>query len=169
VGSVATCLLARLGAEVVAFTGTEAAHDMLLRLGASRVVDRSDLGEPSKRPLAAATWAGAVDVAGGPTLANLVKQTRVGGAVASCGMVQSADVALSVFPFILRGVGLLGIDSEKAPLAVRTEVWNRFAGPWRLDLEPIVTEVTLEELDPYVDAILAGETVGRVRVAVDPA
>lgn len=169
VGSVAVALLARLGAEVVASTGTERAHDMLLRLGASRIVDRSELGEPQGRPLAPATWAGAVDVAGGPTLANLVKQTRVGGAVASCGMVQSAEVSLSVFPFILRGVGLLGIDSEKAPLDVRTEVWERFAGPWRLDLEPIVTDVSLEELDPYVDAILAGETVGRVRVAVDPA
>lgn len=169
VGSVAVALLARLGAEVVASTGTKEAHDMLLRLGATRVVDRSELGEASDRPLGRATWAGAIDVAGGPTLANLVKQARVGGAVASCGMVQSADVELSVFPFILRGVGLLGIDSEKAPLDVRTEVWERFAGPWSVDVEPIVTDVALEDLDPYVDAILAGETVGRVRVVVDPA
>lgn len=169
VGSVAVALLARIGAEVVAATGTERAHDMLLRLGASRIVDRSELSEPVGRPMGAGTWAGAVDVAGGATLANLVKQTRAGGAVASCGMVQSADVALSVFPFILRGVGLLGIDSANAPLDVRTEVWERFAGAWRLDLEPVVTDVALEDLDPWVDAILAGETVGRIRVAVDPA
>lgn len=84
-------------------------------------------------------------------------------------MVQSPDVAFSVFPFILRGAALLGIDSEKAPHAVRTEVWQRFAGDWKVDLDVAVTDVPLEELDPMVDAILAGETVGRVRVVVGEA
>lgn len=168
VGSVAVALLATLGAEVVAVTGTPTAHDMLRRLGAARVEHRASFAEPTDRPLARSEFAGAIDVAGGATLANVVKRLDVGGAVASCGMVQSPDIAMSVFPFILRGVAVLGIDSEKAPIDVRTEVWNRFGGPWRVDLESIVTDVTLDELDPLVDAILAGETVGRVRVAVAP-
>lgn len=168
VGSIGVGLLAKLGAEVVAVTGTPEAHEMLTGLGASSIEDRASFAAPIDRPMARGEFAGGIDVAGGDTLANLVKRLAVGGAVASCGMVQSADVALSVFPFILRGVALLGIDSEKAPVDVRTDVWTRFSGPWRLDLENIVTDVTLEELDPFVDAILAGETVGRVRVAVAP-
>lgn len=168
VGSVGLALLAALGAEVVAVSGTPEAHPLLERLGATRIEPRSAFADPTDRPLARGEFAGAIDVAGGATLANLTKRMQVGGAVASCGMVQSADTHLSVFPFILRGVALLGIDSEKAPHAVRREVWQKFAGPWRLDLEDAVTDVSLDELDPWVDAILAGETVGRVRVEIAP-
>ena len=168
VGSIAVALLSKLGAEVVAVTGTSEAHDLLRRLGAARIEPREAFGTPVERPLGKGTYRGAIDVAGGPTLANIVKQLEVGGAVASCGMVQSPDVALSVFPFILRGVALLGIDSEKARWDVRREVWDALAGPWRLDLEELVTDVPLAELDPWIDQILAGETIGRVRVVVDP-
>ena len=168
VGSIAVALLAKLGAEVVAVTGTTEAHDLLRRLGAARIEPRKAFSAPVERPLGRGTYRGAIDVAGGPTLANIVKQLEVGGAVASCGMVQSPDVALSVFPFILRGVALLGIDSEKAPWERRREVWEALAGPWRLDLEDVVTDVALADLDPWIDRILAGETIGRVRVVVDP-
>lgn len=169
VGISAVALLASLGAEVVAVTGTEDAHALLRSLGAARIEPREAFAEPTNRPLARGAYRGAIDVAGGATLANIVKQLEVGGAVASCGMVQSADVTMSVFPFILRGVALLGIDSEKASLAARSEVWEAFAGPWRFNLEDAVTDVHLDQLDPWIDRILAGDTVGRVRVVVDPA
>lgn len=169
VGSVAVALLAELGAEVVAVTGTPDAHGLLRRLGAARIEPREAFAVPSDRPLGKGAYRGAIDVAGGATLANIVKQLEVGGAVASCGMVQSPDVDLSVFPFILRGVALLGIDSEKAPADLRRDVWEALAGPWRVDVEDAVTDVPLEEIDPWIDRILAGETVGRVRVVVDPA
>lgn len=168
VGSVGVALLAELGGEVVAVTGTPAAHEMLRNLGAARIEDRATFAAPSDRPMLRGDIAGAIDVAGGTTLANVLKRLAAGGAVASCGMIQSPDFTSSVFPFILRGVALLGIDSEKAPFEVRSDVWARFGGPWRLDVERFVTDVTLDELDPHVDAILAGETTGRVRVAVAP-
>lgn len=168
VGSVAVALLAKLGAEVVAVTGTEEAHGLLRRLGASRIEPRDAFSAPLERPMGKGVIRGAIDVAGGATLANIVKQLEVGGAVASCGMVQSPDVELSVFPFILRGVALLGIDSEKVRWDLRREVWEALAGPWRLDLDDVVTDVPLADIDPWIDRILAGETIGRVRVAVDP-
>ena len=168
VGSVAVALLAKQGAEVVAVTGTPAAHDLLQRLGASRIEPREAYSSPLDRPMGKGMYRGAIDVAGGATLANIVKQLEVGGAVASCGMVQSAELELSVFPFILRGVALLGIDSEKASWNVRSEVWEALAGPWQLDLEDVVVDVPLAELDPWIDRILAGETIGRVRVVIDP-
>jgi putative YhdH/YhfP family quinone oxidoreductase len=166
VGSLAVALLAHLGFEVVASSGKAAAHELLTELGASRVVDRSTLSDRNARPLLPRVYAAAVDVVGGATLENVLKQLDQGGAVAACGLVQSAELQLTLFPFILRGVALLGIDSAECGRAQRLRVWERLAGAWAFDPEPLVTEVTLDELDPWIDRILAGEVTGRVLIRV---
>ena len=165
VGSLAVALLAGRGYDVVASTGTEEAHDLLLRLGASRIIDRNELGEANDRPLLKSTYAGGVDTVGGNTLVNLLKSLRYRGAVAACGLVQSPQLHMNVYPFILRGASLLGVDSAHCPMELRREVWRRLAGEWKpADLEAVVQEIGLEELDGAVDEILRGRTVGRVLV-----
>lgn len=166
VGSVAVALLAHLGFETWASTGTEAAHEWLGQLGASKVIARPELSEVSERPLLKSRFAGAVDTVGGDTLANLVKSLSYRGSVAACGLVGGAELPLTVFPFILRGVSLLGIDSAECPMELRQRVWQRFAGAWKLELSAITEAVSLEGLDTKINAILAGETEGRVLVEV---
>lgn len=167
VGSLAVWLAARAGFEVVASTGTPGAAGVLERLGAARVVPRGELAEPSDRPLLRGDLAGAVDTVGGVTLANLLKRTTIGGAVAACGLVGGADLPTTVFPFILRGVALLGVDSQHTPGVERASAWDELARAYREDggkLRDLVTVVGLEGLQEQVERILAGRTVGRVVV-----
>lgn len=166
VGSVATALLAKLGHEVWAATGSPEAHAWLRGLGAGRIVARDELAEPNPRPMLKARYGGAIDTVGGETLANVVKQLELHASVAACGVVGGAELALTVYPFILRGVNLLGVDSQSCPMPRRAEVWRKLAGPWKLDLEPLTTEIGLEQLDEYLARILRGETRGRVLVRV---
>ncbi len=166
VGSVAVALLAKLGFEVLASTGTEAAHGWLRELGAADILLREARAEPSERPLLKARFAGGIDTVGGEPLSNLVKSLEYGASVAACGLVAGPQLALTVYPFILRGVSLLGIDSAECPMEVRRAVWEKLAGPWRVDLEAITREVTLDELSSVIDDILQGQTQGRVLVRV---
>ncbi len=166
VGSVAVALLARLGFEAVASTGTEAAHGWLKDLGASAVVPRQELSEPSSKPLLKPRFAGAIDTVGGEVLTNVVKSLSYRGAAAACGLVAGPELSLTVFPFILRGVSLLGIDSAQCPMELRQRVWQKLAGEWKVDLTKVTREVTLDELSRVIDEILAGETQGRVLVKV---
>lgn len=166
VGSVAVALLAKAGFEVVASTGTEAAYGWLRELGAAEIIPRAELSEASERPLLKARFAGAVDTVGGEPLSNLVKSLRYRGAVAACGLVAGPQLSLTVFPFILRGVSLLGIDSAECPMALRRRVWERLAGDWKVDLSVVTQEVALEDLGGAIEEILAGRTQGRVLVRV---
>lgn len=167
VGSLAVTLLAARGYEVVASSGTAEAREWLGEIGAKRVVDRRELGDASERPLLKSAYAGAIDTVGGNTLVNLLKSLHHGGAAAACGLVQSPELPLTVFPFILRGVALLGIDSAACPMARRLEVWRRLASEWKpANLEGFAREVGLDELDQAVDEILTGRTIGRVLVRV---
>jgi len=166
VGSVAVALLAKLGLEAVASTGTEAAHGWLRELGAAQIVSRGELAEPSERPMLKGRWAGAVDTVGGTTLENIVKSLHYRAAAAACGLVGGPKLSLTVFPFILRGVNLLGIDSAACPMPLRRAVWEKLAGAWKPDLSRVTREVGLEELDGAVEAILEGKTQGRVLVRV---
>lgn len=166
VGSVAVALLSKLGFEVWASTGTEAAHGWLRELGAAEILPREALAEPSERPLLEARFAGGIDTVGGEPLATLIKSLQYGASVAACGLVAGPQLSLTVFPFILRGVNLLGIDSAACPMAKRREVWEKLAGPWRVELSPVTREVTLDELSPVIDEILLGRTQGRVLVRV---
>lgn len=166
VGSIAVMLLAASGRHVVAATGHPHERGYLERLGASGLVDRSELQQAGK-PLQASRWAGAVDVVGGSTLATILAQTRYGGVVAACGLVESAELATTVMPFILRGVSLLGINSVEAPLATRARVWERLARD--LDtglLDSLTTEITLDAVPAHASRILAGDTRGRIAVRV---
>lgn len=168
VGSLAVAMLARAGYQVVAVTGKTEAADYLQALGASRIVPREDVLDESNRPLLSARWAGVVDTVGGKMLASLLRQTKTHGTVTCCGLVGGTDLPTTVYPFILRGIELVGIDSATWPIERRPELWARMAGPWRpVDLERLVAAtVSLEELGPKIEEILAGKIRGRVLVRV---
>jgi NADPH2:quinone reductase len=166
VGSLATAVFARRGYEVTAITGKEDAHEYLRELGATSVVSRHTLAM-DPRPLAKATWAGAVDAVGGEMLSWLLRTTIHWGAVASTGLTGGAEVHLTVMPFILRGVSLIGIDSAACPMDIRRDVWRRLAS----DMKPptlgaIAKEITLEGLPDAFATLLAGKARGRYVVNV---
>ncbi len=164
VGSVAILLLAKLGYRVAAVTGRLEESDYLQSLGAAEVIDRQKFSE-KPRPLGKELWVGAVDVAGGNTLANVISQIVYGGAAAACGLAESMSLPTSVAPFILRGVTLYGIDSVMAPLDKREQAWQRIAKDLDFDLLEMVTEeITLEELPAAAAAIMAGSVRGRTVV-----
>ena len=168
VGSVSVALLSHLGYTVVASTGKKEETDFLKGLGAAEIVSREEVNDESKKPLLRERWAGAVDTVGGTTLAALLKATKRGGAVAATGLVASAELSTTVFPFILRGVSLLGIDSGFTPTKLRRKIWNKLAGIWKFpQLEQLKIDCTLEELDPEIDKILAGGQRGRVVVDLE--
>ena len=166
VGSVAVRLLSRLGYRVHALTGRRSEEDFLKSLGASEIVDRATYQAPGK-PLQGETWDGAVDTVGGPILANVLASTRYGGAVAACGLAGSTDLPSTVFPFILRNVALLGVDSVNCPTQRRVAAWTRIAELLSEDdFARVTQEVRLEDLPALADAILAGQVRGRTVVAL---
>ncbi len=162
VGSVAVKLLAKLGYEVHAATGKADRHDYLRDLGANAIVSREELLVRADRPLGRETWGGVVDTVGGQILVNAVKSLRYGASAAACGLVASAEIPATVFPFILRHVNLLGIDSVELPQAEKARIWSKLAGSWKLDgLEQLVAPLTMDTLSDAIDRILAGDMVGR--------
>lgn len=165
VGSIAVDILATRGYEVAASTGKAAAADWLRSIGASEVVDRSAT-VPSGRPLERERWAFAVDCVGGRTLAYVLATLRYGGAVAASGNTGGAELATTVFPFILRGISLIGVDSVQTPRDLRAELWQRLAGDLRpRHLDAIASaEIGLEGLPGALDSVLAGANRGRVLV-----
>lgn len=167
VGSVAIALLAKLGFNVTASTGrVEAQGDYLKSLGASSLIDRSELSEPG-RPLQKERWAGAIDVAGSHTLANICASTKYGGVVAACGLAQGFDFPSSIMPFILRGVTLRGIDSVNAPKALRLEAWSRLARDLDMQkLQSMIQEINLVDAIPAATDLLEGKIKGRIVVNV---
>jgi acrylyl-CoA reductase (NADPH) len=165
VGSIALAILAARGFEVAAVSGKKDQIPYLERLGAAEVLSRESATDASGRPLLKGRWAGVVDTVGGEILATALKATRYGGAVTCCGLVASPDLPTSVFPFILRGISLLGIDSVECPMAMRLRVWKKLAGEWKIDiLDDLATVVSLDTLDPQIDLILEGKQKGRVLI-----
>lgn len=165
VGSIAVAILAGSGYRVTAATGKQADHQFLKDLGAAEVISRDELASGADKALLPERWAGGVDVVGGAALTALLKSTRYGGAVTCCGLVGSPELPLNVYPFILRGVSLIGIDSAQCPRAVREEVWRRLASGWKpARLAETVGECTLTGLEEKIQAILRGEMRGRVVV-----
>ena len=166
VGSSAVRMLARLGYQVSASTGKTTEHDYLRELGATEILSREEVSAPSQRPMEKERWAGAVDPVGGDTLAYLLRTTKYGGSVANSGLTGGSALQTTVFPFILRGVNLLGIDSVWCPMAVRAPLWERLA----TDLKPpglsetIAREVTLDQIPEVLATILKGGVRGRVVV-----
>ena len=165
VGSVAVAGLARLGYQVTAMTGKDSEHDYLRRLGAQTVLARSSV-EMSNRPLEKAQWGGAIDVACGETLAWLTRTTNYWGGIASTGLTGGVDLRMTVMPFILRGVSLIGIDSVMCPMNVRRLVWQRLAEDIKPPLEDIAQTITLDDLPATFARLLAGKARGRYVVRI---
>ncbi len=169
VGSVAIAVLAKLGYTVVAVSGRAAGPeaDYLRRLGASQVLERAEFSAPGK-PLGKERWAGAVDVVGSHTLANICATTRYRGVVTACGLAGGMDFPATVAPFILRGVTLAGVDSVMCPRPERLEAWRRLGTDLDVSkLEMIGHEIPLAEAIPTAAKLLDGEVRGRVIVDVN--
>ena len=167
VGSISIALLSQLGFEVNACTGRVENEEYLKKLGAEKIIPRSLLMEGTDKPLLKEQWGGVVDTVGGDILFNAIKSTRYGGSVSCCGMAASSELSGTVFPFILRGVNLLGIDSVNLPLEFREYIWEQFAVPWRLkNLKQIVREIDLEQLPENFGKILSGNNQGRLVVRI---
>jgi acrylyl-CoA reductase (NADPH) len=163
VGSVAVAILAQLGYQVAASTGRPATHPYLRQLGAATIIDRAELATDSGRPLDKERWAGAVDTVASTTLASALRQTRYRGAVAACGLAGGNDLPVTVLPFILRNVSLLGIDSAQCPVAVRQEAWRRLASDLPADRLGEITSVeALGRVPELGEKILAGQVQGRI-------
>lgn len=162
VGSTAISILAERGYEVWAATGKDAEHGYLTGLGAAGIVTRDECTAPSGRPLETERWAGAIDSVGGATLPYILRTLRRDAAVAASGNAGGPGFETTVFPFILRGVSLLGMDSVIVPIAERRRLWDRLATDLRpRALAESVTEVTLDTLEPALDGILAAQARGR--------
>ena len=165
VGIVAVMLLAKLGFDVVAITGKDTETDLLKSLGAKEVINRSEFEGEMKSPLAKPRWAGGVDAVGSDILSNLISATHQRAAIACCGMVGGVNLNTSIFPFILRGLSLLGIDSAETLIDVKKEIWNNFASDWKLEkISDQIKDVGLEELSSEIEKILNGKQVGRIRL-----
>lgn len=165
VGSIAVSILARAGFEVVAVTGKSSEAGFLQELGARQVISREDFLRNADRPLLKERWAGVLDVVGGGMLAAAIKSTSYGGVVTCCGLAGSPDLPLNVYPFILRGVSLVGIDSSRVATRTRQEVWQRLATDWRpLPVLASASDAPLCGLEEKFSAMLRGELRGRTVV-----
>lgn len=168
VGSLAVRLLSALHFDVTAVTGKMAYQDFLLNLGASSIIERSRFLANTKKMMLRERWAGVVETTGGDILATAIKGTRYGGVVTCCGNAASADLPINVYPFILRGVTLAGIDSAQCSMAKRQTIWNKLAGPWRLTgLDDLCRLIALPQLEQEIDNMLTGKAKGRVVVTME--
>lgn len=167
VGSMAVAVLAKLGYQVAAVTGKTSAHEYLKKLGAQRILARHDVDDRSGRPMLHADWAGAVDTVGGNILSTILRATKHGGCVAACGLTAGDALAMTVYPLILRGVTLAGIDAAWGPIPLRHQIWQRLADQWKPhDLENMATFIDLSGLPPQIARILAGQITGRVVITI---
>lgn len=165
VGSVAVSILSHLGYRVAAITSKESSHEFLKSIGASEIIARNEMEDSSGRPMLRSRFAAAVDTVGGTVLTTILKSLSYGGIVSACGLVNGTDLALTIFPFIIKGVQLAGIDSVNLQIEKRPPVWEALATEWRpAALDELVTEVSLEELPERIDQILQGQMTGRVLI-----
>ncbi len=168
VGSMAISILAKAGYNVTALTGKLDKEDYLKSIGANKIIDRNSFNELPDKALLKAQWSGVVDTVGGEILSRAIKSTKPWGSVAVCGNAASPNLELTVYPLILRGVNLLGIDSANCPTELRNKIWQKISNEWKLDnLDEINEEVSLEELSTKIDLILKGQITGRVLVNLD--
>jgi len=165
VGTIAVGLLAKAGYQVHAVTGKQSAHGFLRRLGAAQFLTREEADDRSGSPLLKARWAAVVDTVGGNILSTALRSTLPFGCVTACGLTAGVDLPMTVYPFILRGVSLHGIESGFYPLPKREALWAKVASHWKLpDLESLATTISLGDLKDQMQAILAGQITGRVVV-----
>jgi acrylyl-CoA reductase (NADPH) len=162
VGSLSAAILAKLGYFVVAITGKESERDYLTNLGAKEIILRNDFENLDKRPILKPLFSGAIDTVGGIILENIIKSTAAMGVITCCGNVASPKLDLTVFPFILRGITLIGIDSQNYPMKYRELVWKRLAQEWKpANLSDTCVDITLNELEGKINLMLQGKLKGR--------
>lgn len=162
VGIISIAILAKLGYEVIAATGKTDQELYLTEQGASEVIHREEVQDESDRLLLSGKWAGTVDTVGGIMLDTALRQTKHNGTVACCGNILGAELNTNIYPFILRGVILAGIDSGNCPMELRKRLWKHLASKWKPEkLSNLADECTLEELNKEIDRILDGKQVGR--------
>ena len=163
VGCIAIKLLAKLGANVTAITGKEDSKEFLYSIGSNEVILRNEFLESVRKPMGKGRWDIAVDVVGGEILSGLIASMSYGGTITCCGLVASPEFDTTVFPFILRGISLIGIDSGEAPIHEKTKIWEKFAVEWKLDnLDSLHRVVDMEDMMNEIKKILNGEQVGRI-------
>lgn len=167
-GSIAVNILHKLGYQVAASTGKESEHTYLRELGADEILDRAVTSEESSRPMEKERWAGSVDSVGGSTTAYLIRTTRYGGSIAAFGMTGGGNFSTTIFPFILRGINLLGIDSAFCPMEIRREIWQRLASNYKPEklLSHIGHEVSFEKLPDALATVLKGGARGHAIVKI---
>ena len=163
VGCITVMLLTKLGAKVTAITGKTNSQDFLYSIGAKEVLLRDDYINSVKKPMGKGLWNIAVDVAGGKMLSTLIANMKYGGTITCCGLVDSPSFTSSVFPFILRGINLVGIDSAEASINEKAEIWYNFANHWKLDgIQNISKNVDMYGMMNEIDTILKGRQIGRI-------
>jgi len=165
VGSMAVSILAKAGYEVIASSGKADKIPYLKSLGATKVIDRAAVNDTSKKPFLKTQWAGAIDTVGGNTLTTIFKACGLNGNVAVCGLVGSDEIITTVYPFIIKGNNLLGVESATTAMPTRLKVWENLATKWYIDLPKSAVEViSLEDINQAIDKILEGKVTGRVLV-----
>ena len=169
VGSMAVAILSKLGYEVIAISGKHETDFLTETLGASAVIARDGFVQQyDAKAMHRAEFDGGIDTVGGAVLSGILKSVKYNGVVTCCGNVSSAQLTTSIFPFILRGARLIGIDSVEQPLAVKEKIWHLLANPWRpMALADMAQEITLGQLPGFLEAILKGEVKGRLIVRHD--
>ena len=167
VGSIAVSILSKIGFTVIAISGKEEKIDYLKRIGASEVILRDTFNEEAKKPMMGEKYAGVVDTVGGEVLANALKYIKYDGVATCCGLTSSHELNTNVFPFILRGVRLIGIDSVECKLEKKQAAWEKIASKWKIStLNSITNEITLNEVKDAYSLLLAGKAVGRYVVKI---
>ncbi len=162
VGALSVSILSKLGYDVVAITGKETEREYLQNLGAKEILLRNQIEDFAKKPLLNPMFAGAIDTVGGVILENIIKSTQSVGVVTCCGNVASPKLDITVYPFILRGIALIGIDSQNYPMKYRIKVWEMLADKWKpKQLEDTCSEITLEEIPEKIELMLKGKLKGR--------
>ena len=165
VGSIAVAILSKLGYTVAAVNGLVDESAYLKEIGAHRIVSIEEAADQSGRPLLKSLWAGSIDTVGGDILATSIKSVNANGVVTSCGNVASPDLPINVFPFILRGVTLVGIDSQNCPMTNRLKTWEKLADEWKIPImDTVAEEIAMVDLDACIDRMLQGKHKGRAIV-----
>ncbi len=167
VGSVAVSILHKLGYKILAVSGKISEYPYLRSIGATDIIHRAEFENIDKKPMLSAKYAGAIDTVGGPILENILKTLLPLGAVTTCGSVSSTQLHLTVFPFILRGISLIGVSAQNYPMPLRSALWNKLAKEWKPEnILKLYTEISLEEVGNALELILQGKLKGRTIVTM---
>ena len=169
VGSIAVSILSKIGYSVTAVNGVVDETDYLHKIGAKNIIPIDEATDTGGRPILKSLWAGGIDTVGGDILTTTIRSTKYGAAVTCCGNVASADLPLNVYPFILRGVRLIGIDSQNCPMPIRKKIWQKIASEWKIDwLQTLTTEASFDELESKIELMLKGKHLGRTIIKMAP-